>query len=170
MRTVNNLTQDLLRELFSYDPETGYLYRRHATKGYDANRKIARKNDSGYLITTINGKTYRVHHLVWMMHYGYEVDEIDHINRVKDDNRIENLRQCEHYKNCGNNSPRVHKYKGITFCKQTQKWRAQIGINYRNVPLGRYSTQEEAALAYNKAALEYFGEFAVLNEVDNAIC
>jgi hypothetical protein len=54
----------------------------------------------------------------------------------------------------------VHKYKGVTFCKTTKKWRAQL-----NGHLGRFNTIEEAAIAYNTAATEYFGEFAHLNKV-----
>lgn len=154
------LTQSEVRELFDYVAATGHLIRKAATKGYNGSRIITRVNDSGYIVTTVNGETYRVHHLVWMWHHGYAVEEIDHRNRDKSDNRIENLRECEHRNNCGNSTPRVHKYKGVTFCKQTQKWRAQL-----NGHLGRFDTIEEAARAYNKAALEHFGEFAWLNPV-----
>lgn len=141
------------------------MIRKFATKGYAAGRKITRLNDSGYIVTTFNGVGYRVHHLIWIWHYAEAVAEIDHINRIKSDNRITNLRACEHVPNCGNNSPRVHVYKGVTFCKTTGKWKAQIGVNYKNVSLGRYPTIEEAALAYNEAARQHFGEFAYLNEV-----
>lgn len=103
---------------------------------------------------------FRVHHLVWLYHNGTFATEIDHINRDRDDNRIENLRECNHSQNLGNMGPRVHKYKGVTFDKKNQKWRAQL-----DGPLGRFSTIEEAALAYNKAAIIHFGEFALLNEI-----
>ena len=165
MRKLEYPDQATLREAFDYDPETGHLIRRFATKGYAAGRRITRLNDSGYIVTTFNGVSYRVHHLVWVWHHGVAVLEIDHWDRDKSNNRIGNLRPCDHIPNCGNNSPRVHKYKGVTFCKQTGKWRAQIGMNYRNVPLGRFVTMEEAALAYNVAAVKHFGEFALLNEV-----
>jgi hypothetical protein len=165
MRKLNYPDQAALRDAFDYDPDTGHLIRKHSTKGYNAGRRVTRLNDAGYIVTTFNGVGYRVHHLVWIWHHGEAVAEIDHINRVKNDNRIENLRACLHIPNCGNSSPRVYKYKGVTFCKQTQKWKAQIGMNYRNYSLGRFCTIEEAALAYNEAAKSHFGEFATLNEV-----
>lgn len=159
------LTVERLKELFDYNPDTGELTRKFSSKGYKAGRKITRKNEHGYLVTTIDGKTYRVHHLVWLWFNECHVKLLDHINRVKDDNRIENLRECVTYQNSGNCVARTHKYKGVTYDKRNRKWRAQIGVQYRNVPLGRFITIEEAALAYNEAALSYFGEFAVLNEV-----
>jgi hypothetical protein len=159
------ITQEQVREIFNYCETTGELSRRYATRGYDAGRKITRKNDQGYLVTTIGTKTYRVHHLVWTYFNGELPSQLDHVNRIRDDNRIDNLRPCAIFQNSGNCVARVHKYKGVTFDKRNQKWRAQIGIQYRNVPLGRFSTIEEAAIAYNNAAREYFGEFAVLNEV-----
>ena len=161
------LTQERVRELFDYDPETGDLIRRHATKGYDAGRRISRRNDRGYLVTTVETKTYRVHHLVWLWHTGELPREVDHINRVKHDNRIENLRTCDHRPNCGNSSERRPGYKGVSYCKATGRWKAQIGVNYKNRHLGRYDTPEEAALAYNDAAVEEFGEFAYLNKVSS---
>ena len=161
------LSANQLRELFDYDQ--GNLIRKHATRGYDAGRLITRKNDQGYLVTTINRKTYRVHHLVWLYFNGELPEQLDHINRIRDDNRIENLRPCVIYQNSGNCVARVHKYKGVTFDKRNQKWRAQIGVQYKNIALGRFKTIEEAALAYNKAALDYFGEFAVLNEVESCV-
>ena len=112
------------------------------------------------MVAVVDGKMYRVHHLVWMYHNGYFAEELDHINRVRDDNRIQNLRVCTHSQNLGNSRPRVHRYKGVTFCKRTGKWRAQL-----NGHLGRFDTIEEAALAYNAAAVDHYGEFANLNQV-----
>lgn len=119
----------------------------------------------GYMVATVDGKMYRVHHLVWFWYHGSWATELDHINRVRHDNRIENLRLCTHAQNLGNMRPRVHKYKGVTFCKCTNRWRAQICVDYSTVHLGRYDTIEEAAAAYNQAAREHFGEFAHLNEI-----
>jgi len=152
------ITQQRLHELFDYFD--GYLYRKVAVKGYSKGVVIGTTKPRGYVVAVVDGKMYRVHHLVWMYHHGYFEKELDHINRVRDDNRIENLRPCNHSQNLGNTEPRVHKYKGVTFCKQTQKWRAQL-----NGPLGRFNTIEEAAAAYNDAAREHFGEFAYLNNI-----
>ena len=168
MRKLQYPSQAELHREFDYDASTGHLIRIYATKGYAPGRRVTRLNDAGYIVTTFNGVGYRVHHLVWIWHHGEAVDEIDHINRVKHDNRIENLRSCDHVPNCGNTAPRVHKYKGVTFCKATGKWRAQISPNGGHRCLGRHATIEEAALAYNIAATEFYGEFAYLNVIEDA--
>lgn len=155
-------TKDRLRELFNYDPINGGFTRRVPIKGYNAGSPVGTEKPKGYVVAVVDGRTYRVHHLVWMYHNGYFVPELDHINRVRNDNRIENLRPCTHSQNLGNARARVHKYKGVYFCKQTGKWRAQLGGH-----LGRFDTIEEAALAYNDAAVLHYGEFALLNEVSN---
>jgi len=155
------LTQERLHELFIYDPRSGNLVRRVSVKGYNAGAVIGTTNQKGYVVAVVDGKIYRAHHLVWVYHHGYFVDELDHINRNRSDNRIENLRPCTHSQNLGNARAKRGKYKGVSFCKATQKWRAQL-----NGHIGRYDTPEEAALAYNKVAIEHFGsEFAHLNEV-----
>jgi HNH endonuclease/AP2 domain len=152
------VTQARLQELFLYD--NGNLVRRVSVKGSNAGTVIGTRRAKGYFVAMVDGKSYRVHHLVWMYHHGHFVPELDHINRDRGDNRIENLRPCTHSQNLGNSRARVHKYKGVTFCKATEKWRAQM-----NGHLGRFDTIEEAALAYNAAAIEHFGEFAHLNKV-----
>jgi hypothetical protein len=158
------LTHTRIRYLFNYSP-TGHLVRRIGVKGSEAGTTIGTMKPKGYIVAVVDGKMYRVHHLVWFWHHRSWAVELDHENRVRHDNRIENLRLCTHTQNLGNMRPRVHKYKGVTFCKQTGKWRAQITINYRATHLGRFVTMEEAAQAYNQAAREHFGEFAHLNEI-----
>ncbi len=155
------LTQERLRFLFIYIPWSGDLIRAVPVKGHHAGTKIGATNAKGYVVAMVDGKYYRVHHLVWVYHNGRFVEELDHINRERGDNRIENLRPCTHSQNLGNARVKRGRYKGVSFCKQTQKWRANL-----NGHLGRFSTEEEAALAYNEAATKHFGpEFAFLNEV-----
>ena len=157
------ITQARLRELFFY--KQGKLLRKIGVKGSSAFDEIGTKKPKGYMVAVVDRKTYRVHHLVWMYHHGHSVPEIDHINRQRDDNRIENLRPCTHSQNLGNSGARFGKYKGVTFCKSTQKWRAQITIDGTHRCLGRHSTEEEAALAYNEAAIHRHGKFEYLNKV-----
>lgn len=95
---------------------------------------------------------------------------IDHINGNKLDNRKENLRFCTQAQNCANRRKRTDKvtsskYKGVSYCKQTKRWKATVRQTGISQTLGRFSTEEAAALAYNKAALQYFGEFAHLNQI-----
>jgi hypothetical protein len=60
------------------------------------------------------------------------------------------------------------KYKGVCFDKQTSKWVSHIRVNGKTIKLGRYLIEEEAAQAYNEAAIKYFGEFARLNVLFDA--
>lgn len=93
---------------------------------------------------------------------------VDHINGNGLDNRKENLRVCTRSNNLMNsNKPRgeglTSKYKGVN--KSGKNWRAEIRINRQGIYLGTFKTEIEAMLAYNEAAIKYFGEFAKLNEV-----
>lgn len=93
---------------------------------------------------------------------------IDHINRDTRDNRKANLRLVTQVENARNISPQKNNtsgYRGVWYRKDLRKWQADIKVNYQKLYLGIYKTREEAAIAYNKAAIEYFGEYAVLNDI-----
>ena len=88
---------------------------------------------------------------------------IDHINHNGLDNRKENLRICTNQQNlCNCNIPKNNKSgcKGVYWSEDRQKWCAQITINHKTVRLGRFIDYEDAVKARNKAAIEYYGEFA----------
>lgn len=94
-------------------------------------------------------------------------DEIDHRNRDGLDCRSKNLRSCTHQQNlCNAHKPQGENgsgYRGVI--KNKSRWSARIKVHNQRIHLGTFDTPEEAALAYNKAAIEYHGEFALLNEV-----
>jgi len=94
---------------------------------------------------------------------------VDHINGNALDNRKQNLRICTQQQNSFNSNKQNIKtssvYKGVTFDKARNKYQAQIKINYKHKIIGRYETEDQAAIAYNIAALENFGEYAKLNNV-----
>ena len=93
---------------------------------------------------------------------------VDHINNNRLDNRRENLRVCTSQQNNLNvkkYSTSKSKYKGVTFCKNTNKWRAKTKHLGKTISLGYYDTEEEGALAYNKYMLEHHKNFAQLNIV-----
>ncbi len=97
--------------------------------------------------------------------------EIDHINMDRIDNRKSNLRECSRSQNFYNRAVRKDKkcgiYKGTK--KSGNRWRAKIKCGEKEISLGTYATELEAAIAYNEGAIKYHGEFAVLNELNKAL-
>jgi hypothetical protein len=94
---------------------------------------------------------------------------IDHINQNGLDNRRTNLRLCSPSQNIANQTHRAKKvasasrFKGVTWNKRDHIWQAQIGFQNKHLYLGSFQSEEEAARAYDKAALGAWGEFSVLN-------
>jgi len=120
----------------------------------------------------VNGRRTLMHRLILGI-----VDKskicVDHINRNGLDNRKCNLRVASKAQNMWNSHKKSYwrgypvssRYKGVTWHKDTKRWLAQAVYNSRHHHLGLYDTEEEAALAYNIFAKEYYGEFARLNNV-----
>lgn len=92
---------------------------------------------------------------------------VDHINGDKLNNTRENLRFATQSQNSVNRVVvNPSGYRGVQFDKVTKKWKAKITKDYKQYALGSYETKEEAAKAYDKSAIELYGEFARLNFVD----
>lgn len=94
---------------------------------------------------------------------------VDHINRNKADNRLENLRLAtQGQQNWNQNKKGKTTYKGVTFDPVNNRWRARATYNYKEIWLGRFDTELEAAIAYDLFALKHFGEFAATNLIHRA--
>jgi len=154
------LTQDRLKELFDYNEDTGDLIRRVRTNGRVRVGEVAgSKNVRGYLQTQIDGKKYYAHRLIWFIVNGtWPQKHIDHINGIKNDNRISNLRDVS----CGENSRNLGKrcsnksgFIGVYFSKQREKWVAQIRVNGIAKHLGLFKCKLRAVWEYNKAKIKY---------------
>ena len=124
----------------------------------------------GYLRFGYKGREYKQHRVIWEMFNG-EIPAgmvIDHINNDGMDNRIENLRLATITQNSRNSLPRKNthsKYKGVLKSRLGDKWQAKINYEGKQVYLGTYNTEEEAAQAVYFAFLEYHREFALINEI-----
>lgn len=160
------LTAERVRELFVYDPESGAFLRRSK----DARRKrgllpAGWTDPKGYTRIQVDGRSYAAHALAWLyVHGNLPTEQLDHVNGARSDNRIENLRECDTQENCAGRLLRKDNptgFKGVS--PVDGSFRARIRVQYRGIDLGRHPTAREAALAYDAAAVRYFGEFARTN-------
>ena len=145
-------TKEYLNTVLLYESDTGFVYWKKNKKLVASCTKKLRK----YKRIMIDGVHYVLHRIVYQMHYGDLTinDVIDHINQDTHDNRIENLRKANVFinnQNQGNRKNNTSGYKGVSWSKQKQKWRATITINSKHKTLGFFQTKEEAYSCYIKA-------------------
>ena len=123
----------------------------------------------GYWTSKINGKNIKMHRLIFEIKNGNIPDGyfIDHINRRPYDNRISNLRLATPKQNNLNREIKS-KYKGVSFCKKENNFRARISYNGKEHFLGKYNNPIDAAIAYDIACVKYFdNEFININFPEN---
>ena len=132
-----------------------------------AGRKIKGKEagwlSKGYVMVGIGGEVHPAHRIIFLMHYGYCPEYLDHIDGNRANNKIENLRPATLNENARNSKKPSHNtsgYKGVCWDKNRNKWMAYITINNKFKSLGRFNEIEDAHLAYTNAAKQYFGNFA----------
>ena len=140
-----------IKDIVDYNHETGvFTWKERGTLYFDskfAGKEVGYKDKDGYLVTIIDGKGVRLHRLAWFIYHGVVPDEIDHLNRVKNDNRISNLRNVTHAENMQNMGVRKDNktgFKGVGFCKQSGKYRARCIVNGKRKTIGYSDTAEGA--------------------------
>lgn len=180
------ISPELLKSVVIYEPDTGlFVWKTRplsmfSDKGHSAEHTCARWNtryagkpaftaimNTGYFAGSVNKAKLLAHRAAWCVYYGkWPTDEIDHINHVRTDNRIVNLREATRSENAQNNRSHkdsASKYLGVSLYGRDQVWIAQIYVDGEQKYLGRYHNEIDAARRYDRAAVKYFGEFANLN-------
>jgi len=161
MDSLDCVDLEAIRKTFSYDEANGGLVligKRKNGKTFSSERK---PNRAGYITVWVNGKDHLEHRLVWFYIHGEKpCGMVDHINRVKTDNRIENLRIVEHSTNAHNrtapNKGNKSGYLGVTL--RGSKYEAAIWVKGKNVRLGIFPDAESAHAEYAryKSGLQLF--------------
>lgn len=150
------ITQQELKDLLTYSEETGLFTWSVKRNGVKIGSQAGWTNASGHLQITIGGKHYYSHRLAWLYVYGVNPDgQIDHINRLKQDNRISNLRDVSHtinQWNVGLKNTNTSGYKGVSYAYRQKMWKAAITASKKSIHIGYYNTKERASIAYKIAA------------------
>lgn len=160
------LTAERLREVLTYNPETGlWEWLPRIGNVWFAGRPAGSLSPDGYVYLTIDGTQYSSHRLAWLYMTGsWPVRRLDHEDTVRSNNRWGNLRLATHRQNLAN--AKVSKanrlgVKGVTRCNsKARPFRARIYVNKRLVTIGYYATEVEANAAYFVRAQQARGEFA----------
>ena len=163
---------DQLHEMLKYNPDTGkFIWRERAEdfpsplsaiRGFNARcagKLVYEEGHKGYRRIQLLGKRYKSHRLAWAMHHGdWPADQIDHINGVRSDNRIGNLREASQTENSRNvrlTASNMSGVIGVYWNKVNFRWSADIGVNNSTVHLGTFKDFDDAVAARKKAEVEY---------------
>ncbi len=167
MMKHRNIPEEM-KDLLSYDPETGLLkWKIFRGGGAPHPGAIAgTPSKKGYISILLRPHHFKAHRIAWFLHYGEQPGkkQIDHINGDKADNRICNLRLAAQPQNSANTGPRSNNkvgFKGVHYIgNRTNAYRAVLRTDGSNKHLGVFPTPEEASAAYEAALKATFGEFA----------
>ncbi len=157
------LSQEQLKSIMHYDPDTGLFTWLISPKfGVKVGDEVGTHLE-GYRVTRFKGTPYKLHRLAWLYVYGEMPDVfIDHINGIRDDNRIVNIRLATHTQNLRNSGNRKNNtlgFKGVCFDKRSKKYGAYLQVNGKQKWLGTFCTVQEAASTRSEAAKQHHGEF-----------
>ena len=159
------LTQKRMKELLTYDKSTGIITRTKTISGNAVKGMVAgsvKKN--GYVHIQVDGKLYLGHRLAWLHEFGqFPAGFLDHINGVRNDNRIDNLRPVTPSQNCHNERMRTNNtsgVKGVTWDKRRKSWVAKFWHEQKCINVGNFKNLDDAREAVMKKRKEIHGEFA----------
>lgn len=155
------MDQEYLREILRYEESTGKFYwlKEFKTGSVRVGDTAGCKNNRGYIVIRILRKLYRAHRLSFLYMEGkFPADMVDHINGVPSDNRWCNLRHSTSGKNQKNlkiSKDNKSGVNGVSWCKNSSKWRAQIQVNGKRIHLGLFVDIEDADKSRRLAEQKY---------------
>ncbi len=150
------ITQEILKSLLVYDPETG-VFTNRVTRNVNAmiGKVAGTDQPDGYQRIKIFRKCYLSHRLAWLYVHGvWPIDQIDHINGIRNDNRLGNLRPVSQKENMENQKLHVGSksgHRGVTWDTETGKWLAQVRHNTVIRKVGRFINLDDAVVAVKSA-------------------
>ena len=153
------LNQSILKEYFSYNEHTGELtWIKKPSKKIVINTRAGSDNTkTGYRTIYFMGKNYQEHRLIWEWYYGYTpTHQIDHINHIRNDNRISNLRQVTIAENARNRTRRDSRVdeSGIWWCKRRKRYIAEIKLSGKKVYQKSFTDIEQAIQERKEKSIE----------------
>lgn len=148
-------SQERLKLLLDYDPETGILRWKKAEEAPGRwnphSGKEVKSLNGGYIRVFLDGEHHYAQRVIWKMHYGYDPVQVDHINGIKNDNRIANLRDVSREVNSKNRklyAANKSGVNGVSFHERDKVWSARVSVGKsKDVHLGSFETKAEAVAA-----------------------
>jgi len=163
---LEKLSQEYLRQILLYDSDTGHFYWNIDKRPFVRKGDLAGFTErSGYRSIRISGVAYKAHRLAYLYVFGKWPIEVDHINCIKSDNRLCNLREATRSQNVSYAKSRSNTsgIRGVSW--HNNAWRVRVQVNGKRIVIGSYVTLEAAERAAKDARLKLHGEFA--NECNN---
>lgn len=166
------ITQDRLKELFHYNPETGWFTNRVLRGHAKVGERAGTYHIYGYRQIQIGGRIYKEHRLAWLFVYGFMPEYLDHKDGQRDNNAILNLREATKSENGFNadREPGESGLRGAYLDRRDQKWFSRIKTGHETIWLGKFDTPEQASEAFRESAELHHGEFAFHNRPSEKEC
>ena len=148
-----------IRKYLEYNPDSGIItWIKSPSRRVKAGSIAGVVDSRGYIGIGFKGKRYFAHRLAMVLHNGEDMPDgmvVDHINHIRTDNRIVNLRVVSNRENLSNREkPGTSRYPGVSWDKSSKKWLVMIRIGDKRIYLGRFKHEEEAAAVYQEALLD----------------
>ena len=156
------LTAEYLRSVLHYDQETGiFTWKVSTSNSVKVGDVAGSPNGHGYQLIQLQSRKHKAHRLAWLyIHGSWPKDQLDHVNRIRTDNRIANLRDVSHKQNNQNRSKSSNNtsgHPGVIWYKRDSKWQVKIKHNQKLIHLGLFTNIEEAIAARKAGELRYWG-------------